>query len=187
MFDFASTLLGIGQDSITWWQMLLRAVVVYSLALAMIRIGDKRFLGKNTAFDVILGVVLGSVVSRAITNSSPFIPTLVAAVTLVALHWSFGWISFRWGWFGTLIKGNTRTLVQDGEIQWDAMRKSHMSEDDLLSALRSNARVDGPDDVRQARLERSGSISILTEDRAPRIVSIDVRDGVQTVRVELAP
>lgn len=100
MFDIASSLLGIGQDSITWWQMLLRAVVVYILALAMVRLGDKRFLGKNTAFDVILGVVLGSVVSRAITNSSPFVPTLIAAVTLVALHWSFAWISFAGGGSG---------------------------------------------------------------------------------------
>ena len=53
-------------------------MVIYVAAVLMVRVGEKRFLGKNTVFDVILGIVLGSVVSRAVTGFSPFFTKLVA-------------------------------------------------------------------------------------------------------------
>lgn len=181
-----SSILGLDQSSLTWWQMMLRASIVYVAAIAMVRLGEKRFLGKNTAFDVILGIVLGSVVSRAITGGSPFAPIIVAGFTLVALHWIFAFLSFRFDRFGTLVKGSSRTLVEDGEIRWDEMRSSHVSREDLLGALRRNGPVEGPERVREARLERNGEVSVFRMQSEPRVVTIDVREGIQTVRIELA-
>jgi hypothetical protein len=59
--------------------MALRAVVVYVVTVIIVRLGKKRFMGKGTAFDVILGIMLGSIVSRAITGNAPFFPALAAA------------------------------------------------------------------------------------------------------------
>lgn len=136
--------------------MVIRAAIVYVSALLMLRAGEKRFLGKNTAFDVILGIIFGSVVSRAITGSTAFLPTLAAGLVLVLLHWLFSVISFHSDWFGTPVKGNPRVLVEKGDIRWDAMRKSHISEKDLMSVLRSHANVENLHEVKQGRLERSG-------------------------------
>ncbi len=102
---------------LTAWQMALRALIVYIAALAMVRLSDKRFIGKNTAFDVILGIVFGSVVSRAVTGNAPFFQTLVAGLVLVSLHWLFAACAFHSDFFGTLIKGHERTLVEDGKVQ----------------------------------------------------------------------
>jgi uncharacterized membrane protein YcaP (DUF421 family) len=118
--------------------MLARAVVVYVATIFLVRLGEKRFLGKSTAFDVILGIILGSVVSRAINSRTEFFPTLAAGFFLVALHWTFAVIAFRSDRLRTLVKGRTRKLVDDGHIRWDEMRKSHISADDLLGALRLN-------------------------------------------------
>lgn len=175
--------LGTDADSLATWQMALRAVLVYGAALAMVRLGEKRFLGKNTAFDVILGIILGSVVSRAVNSTDAILPTVVAGFVLVGLHWLAAVIAFHSDSLGSLFKGHPRILVEDGEIQWDAMRKSHMSERDLRAALRSNARLDDPGEVKIARLERSGEISVLKRDQAPRVVEVSVAEGVQTVRI----
>ncbi len=154
-------LLGLDAVELTIWHMVVRAVVVYLSALFMVRIGEKRFFGKNTAFDIILGIIFGSVVSRAITGSSEFFPTLVAGLTLILLHWLFAALSFNFNWFGSFVKGNSRLLVKDGEILWEAMRKSHISEEDLMSALRLHGNVEELDEVKEARLERSGDISVI--------------------------
>jgi len=154
-------ILGLDVDELTIWHMVIRAVVVYMSALLMVRIGEKRFLGKYTAFDVILGIIFGSIVSRAVTGSSEFFPTLAAGLTLVLLHWLFATLSFHFDWFGTFVKGNSKILVKDGKILWDAMRSSHISEKDLMGALRSQANVDKLDEVKEARLERSGDISVI--------------------------
>jgi uncharacterized membrane protein YcaP (DUF421 family) len=76
-------------------------------------------------------------------------------------------------------------LVRDGEILEDALRASYISERDLRAALRSEARVDRPDEVKEARLERSGDISVLRRARAPRVLEVAVEAGVQTVRIRL--
>ncbi len=142
-------------------QMSLRAVIVFIAAIIMIRIGDERFMGRNRALDVMLGIVFGSVVSRAITGNSPFFPTLGASLVLVLLHWFMSFIAFRSDKFGDLVKGYKRLLIRDGEVQWENMKKSHTTENDLQEALRSNGHQPDIDRVESAHLERNGDISII--------------------------
>jgi uncharacterized membrane protein YcaP (DUF421 family) len=156
--------LGLDEDELGIRHMVVRAIVVFAIAVVIVRLGEKRFISENTAFDVILGVMLGSVVSRAITGQSPFIPTLCAAFMLVGLHWLLAQIAFRSDRFGTLIKGNTRVLIRDGEVDWDAMSRSNLSQDDLLGALRLQASLSDWDMVREARPERNGQISVIRKD-----------------------
>jgi uncharacterized membrane protein YcaP (DUF421 family) len=178
-------ILGLNAESLGVGHMLARSVVVYVAAIVMVRIGEKRFLGKSTAFDVILGIILGSVVSRAINSSPQFFPTLAAGFFLVALHWSFAALAFRSDRLGTLVKGSTRTLVVDGEIRWDEMRGSHISKNDLEGALRLNGSTEEISGVEKAYLERNGDISVIKQKRNPRIIEVSVQAGVQTIRIEV--
>lgn len=176
----------LGSGDPNWWQAIVRAIVVYAAALVMVRVGEKRALGKNTALDVVVAVMLGSVVSRGITSVGLAVGLLGGAM-LVFLHWLLSVVTFRSDRLGTLLKGSPRVLVKDGEIDWQAMKESHISRDDLLAALRAESQVDDVDEVRVARLERSGQISAIQQDREkePRVISVDVEPGVQTVRIVL--
>lgn len=176
--------LGLDQVELSWWQMAVRAIVVYLAAILMLRLGEKRFMGKNTAFDVILGIVLGSVISRAITGNAPFFPTLGAGFVLVGMHWIMAATAFHADRFGTIIKGSDRLLVDKGKILWEQMRKSHISEKDLISALRLTGKND-LSEVESARFERSGDITFVTKEKDPRVINVDVNEGVKTVRIEI--
>jgi uncharacterized membrane protein YcaP (DUF421 family) len=184
--DALQVLLGLWLDEkeINVWQMALRAIVVYGVTLLIVRLGKKRFMGRATAFDVILGIMLGSIASRAVTGNTPFFPALAAAATLVAMHWLLTLIAVRWHGFGTVVKGHPRLLVKDGEIDWETMRRTHITEHDLEEDLRGKSMSDVRQ-VAEARLERSGQVSILKAKREPKVVEIAVADGVQTVRLEL--
>jgi uncharacterized membrane protein YcaP (DUF421 family) len=155
--------LGLETKDINVWQMSLRAVVVFMLAIAMLRIGDKRFMGKSTAFDVMLGIVFGSMVSRAITGNAPFMPTLVASLVLILLHWTLAAIAFRSSGVGALVKGHDQLLVRDGQLQEDTLRKTHITEHDLQEALRSNGEAPDLSRIEAAHLERNGDISIISK------------------------
>ncbi|SDR70415.1 Protein of unknown function [Halopseudomonas xinjiangensis] len=158
------SLLGLDADQLNAWQMSLRAALVYVIGVAMVRLGDQRFIGKYSAFDVIMAIMIGSVLSRAITNPEDFFPKLAAAVVLVVMHYAFAALAFHTTWFGSLIKGKASKLVIDGEIQWDAMRRAYISEKDLKGALRENAGVNDVSKVKEARLERSGNIIAILKD-----------------------
>jgi uncharacterized membrane protein YcaP (DUF421 family) len=164
MVEFLDTLLGIGSDSLTWWQMAVRAIVVFIAALLIMRIGNKRIFGKHTAFDIVLGIIYGSVLSRAITGNSPFWPTLAAALTLVLLHRFFAFLAYNTsGFFGPFIKGSPVCLIKDGKVQEDELKKHSLTENDLHEALRIGGVTDAKD-VAYGCLERSGDISIVKKD-----------------------
>lgn len=141
--------------------MVARVVIVFVLSILFIRIGNKRFMGRNTALDVMLGIVYGSVMSRAITGNAPFVPTVVAGMALVMMHWLLAWLAFSNDGIGAVIKGRSRMLVKKGEILWDEMKKSHISRRDLQEAIRHAGMPTNLDAVHEARLERDGKISVI--------------------------
>ena len=70
-------ILGIGLEpkDLTILQVCLRGVLVFFVAIVMVRMGDKRFLARMTAFDAILGFILASMLARAINGSAPLLPS----------------------------------------------------------------------------------------------------------------
>jgi uncharacterized membrane protein YcaP (DUF421 family) len=184
--SYLGAALGLGLDAkeLGAAHMALRAVVVYAVTLVFVRLAKKRFMGHATAFDVILGIMLGAIVSRAITGNAPFLPALAAGATLIAFHWVLSWASFRSHGFGNLVKGEARLLIRDGRPEREAMRRAHITEHDLDEDLRAEG-LDDRGRVKEARLERSGKVSVVKRAE-PRVVEVRVEAGVQVVRVELA-
>jgi uncharacterized membrane protein YcaP (DUF421 family) len=141
--------------------MSLRAFVVFVVGVAIVRLGSRRFLGQSTAFDLLLAVVLGSVLSRTINGGAEFGPTLVACATLVGIHWLFAALAFRSHRVGLFVKGRERFLVRDGVVDWPEMERCKISKRDLLAAMRLRAGTEEISRVRIACLERNGEISVV--------------------------
>jgi uncharacterized membrane protein YcaP (DUF421 family) len=178
--------LGLDEDRLTAWQMGLRALVIYIIGLAMVRIGGGwRLFGQHAAFDVVLGIIFGSILSRAVNGSAPFFETLGSGIVLIVIHSIFAAIAFRSHTFGNLVKGRTQIVVKDGEFQRDTMARNWISERDIQAAIRTKYKIDDIEQIAVARLERSGDISGIERTTAPKVIEVNVADGVQTVRIEL--
>src|SRR3712207_4541978 len=136
--DLFRSLLGLGLDgdNLGALQMGVRATLVYVVTVAIVRLGKKRFLGSATAFDMILGIMLGSIVSRAITGNAPLVPALAAAAALITLHSALSAVAYRWHRFGEAIKGHARVIVRDGRKDETEMRAAHLTERDLEEDFR---------------------------------------------------
>ncbi len=177
---------GIGMNEInpvmSTWQMIPRVIVVYLVALLLIRIGKRRFLGGYTTFDILLGFVVGSIMSRTISGAVTLVNMIFIVATLVGIHWIIAVITYYFD-TGNTIKSSERQLLKDGKIDEDAMRKSKLGENDLLQALRQKANVESPDKIKSAYLERDGSITVIPKSVEPRVVEVDVKEGVQHVKI----
>lgn len=162
LYDLWERALGIGLEAkdLSATQMALRAALIYVVTLAFIRLAKKRFLAGASAFDVVVGIIIGSIASRTITGNSPLLPSTAAIAAIVAMHWLFSALAVRSHGFGKLIKGNSRTLVQDGQVDEETLRAAHMSRRDLDEALRQQGVAD-VQQVKEAHLERDGSISVI--------------------------
>lgn len=168
IIETINTIFGIGvsPENVTAWQIMLRAAITYIFTLVFVRIGEKRVIGTHTAFDFILGIMLGSLVSQAITGAAPLFRSLAGAFTLVVLHYLAAVIIFRSEKLGDLITGRVHRLVKNGEIQWDAMQNSHITKVDLRAAMRRHASHEDLDNIQDAYLERNGDISVILRPSA---------------------
>jgi uncharacterized membrane protein YcaP (DUF421 family) len=158
-------LLGLHTDpaNLTFLQMSGRGVVVFLWGIFIVRLGDRRLLGRNAGFDVLLVVVLGSVLSRGVNGQSAFFPTLGVSGVLVLLHHSLAWIAARSDAASRALKGTPRTLVSNGRLRHGEMRRSKITADDLEENLRLNGNASNVAAVREARLERNGNISVVLD------------------------
>jgi uncharacterized membrane protein YcaP (DUF421 family) len=145
-------------------QVAARAIAIYVIGLAIVRLGKSRLISRATALDVILGFILGSLLSRAITGHASLSGTTVASAALVAAHWSFTALGFHFHWFGTLIKGHAVPVIENGQVRQENLRSSHISTADLLGELRLQG-VDRIEDVKRAYKERNGEVSVIKNEQ----------------------
>ena len=139
----------------------LRGFVIFVIGLALVRIGDRRSLAQKTAFDAIFIVLIGSMLSRAINGTAPFFVTIAGGVALMIVHRICAFGACKSHWFGKLIKGQPITVVRNGEVDWQQLKRALVSKHDFEEDLRLDGKTDDVSTIQLARLERSGDISFI--------------------------
>src|SRR6201747_1291859 len=95
-------------------QMSCRGIVMFFIALALIRISGRRSFGVRSPLDNIITISLGAVMSRAIVGASNFVPVVVCCFVIVLLHRFIGWLIANSKAFGRLVEGKKILLFEDG-------------------------------------------------------------------------
>jgi uncharacterized membrane protein YcaP (DUF421 family) len=151
---------GEGKD-LSALQMSARALVVYILALIFIRISGRRTFGKKSSFDTTITIILGAVLSRAITGASAFIPTIACSLLLVLIHRFVAWMVTYNKAVGKILKGERRSLYKNDRIEETNLRKALMTYDDLMSDVRLKTNEDSLDNIEEIHMESSGELSVI--------------------------
>ena len=152
-----------GPHTISTGAMCMRAVVVFFVALGLLRVVGTRAFGSNTPFDVVLKIILGAVLSRAVVAASPFFATLMASAVFVSLHRLLAIAAYHSDFVGRIIKGEPKILAQHGQLLPDQLRQTHISEKDLHEGLRDAANIDSLAEAATVRLERNGKITVIKQ------------------------
>lgn len=178
-------LIGTGEKiaDLTLIQTITRTIIVYSIALLVIRLAKRRFMGNFSAFDILMGFVVGSILSRIITGREHILHGFLAITTIVVLHYLIAHLTFHFKGLSNLIKNDERQLIKDGKLDSNAMKLSKLGENDLRQALRQKGGVLDVKNVECAFLERDGTITVIPKKAEPKVVEVEVKEGVQTVKI----
>lgn len=160
MHNLIYNLFGDG-DQLNSLQMGARAFIMFFVTLIFIRIGGLRAFGQQSAFDNVIVIMLGAILSRAVVGASPFFSVIIAGLVLVLVHRILARLSLYSTTISHLVKSDSSSLFKDGIFNEKNMRKCEVSRGDLLTGLRHNANVDSFDAVREIFMERNGHISIV--------------------------
>jgi uncharacterized membrane protein YcaP (DUF421 family) len=157
-------------DDLTISHMIVRSAIVFLIGIVIIRIGKRRIFSAGTPLDLLMSIIIGSVLSRAINGNARFTESIVATVTLVALHWLISTVTYHSTRFNKIVNGEPRYLIEDGELHRSALRAAKISDADLQEALHLSG-YESPEQISHAWLERNGEISFIERDQKSKIES----------------
>ena len=160
MMDTISLLFGQGR-TLDPLQMGIRSIVVFLVALVLIRISGRRSFGQRSPFDSVVVILLGATLSRAIVGASPFVATVVASFVIVACHRLLAWACMRSPALERLVGGVEREVFSNGAFNAREMDTALITPTDVQESVRQKTGSRSMDNVAAAILERNGEVSVI--------------------------
>jgi uncharacterized membrane protein YcaP (DUF421 family) len=153
--------------SVSYYELMLRGLVVYAFLVAALRMGGRRELAQMTSFDLILLLILSNAVQNSINaGDNSLVGGLVSAATLLAINRAVGWAVYLSPWFEKLMVGRPIRVVTDGKVHVGALRSERLTLPELRSALRKQG-IEGISECKRVILEPDGTLTAVRKGQEP--------------------
>jgi uncharacterized membrane protein YcaP (DUF421 family) len=147
-----------------WVLLIIRSIAVYLFLMVALRLAGRRELGQMTTFDLILLLILSNAVQNSINAGDNSLGGgFVSAVTLLALNWVVGFLTYRVPFLERLIIGRPICIVKDGRVYKRALRREQITLEELRSALRKQ-NIMRISDCKKVVLEPDGTLTAQRSD-----------------------
>ncbi|MBD5092473.1 MAG: DUF421 domain-containing protein, partial [Clostridiales bacterium] len=148
-----------GIKPIFW--VLINAFVSFIYLFIISKILGKKQIAQLEFIDYAVGISLGSIAAEMATDTeTPFYYYLISMTIFLALALLIAVFGRKNTFLKRLLKGKPSTLIYEGKIQYDELKKCNIDVNDLLSMLREKNYFD-INDVAYAIFEPSGELSVL--------------------------
>lgn len=151
---------------VAWWELVLRAVIVYFVVMLMLRVSGKRAVGQFTPFDMVLLILIGNAVQNGMNGGDNSLPAaLLLCGVLVTLNYTMAYLSSRNRKLHELVEGVPVLLARNGQVFDAVLKRENVSREDFDEALRQaeNGRCE---EIDYAMLESNGKISFVMKDKS---------------------
>ena len=142
-----------------WWELVLRAVIIYGVLMVMVKLSGRRTVGQFTPFDLLVVMLLSEAVSSSLSGGEEsVIGGVISAGTLVLLNIGAAWLTSRSEKASDVLDGRPVLLARDGQLYDSALKHCKLSRGEFEQALREHDCTQA--DVATAFLEADGTITI---------------------------
>lgn len=165
--------------------LIFRTLLIYLCVLFVMRLMGKRQLGELQPEELVSTMLISNLASISIESEEvPITASLVPLFLIALLELLSSVLSFYSQSFSNLVAGRPKTVIQNGQIDQQALRMLRLSAADLLEALRAKDIYD-PRDVSYAIVETNGTLSVaLKPSREPATLS-DLGIAVQRAQATI--
>ena len=142
-------------------EVMLRGTIMYLALFAILRFIGRRQAGHFGPADLLVIVLIADAAQNGLGKDYQSVTEgIVLVLTIVAWEYLLDWLAWRFPPLRSYLKPPALTLIKDGRVLRDAMRKEMISEDELKAQLREQGAEDVAA-VKLARLEGDGRLSVL--------------------------
>lgn len=147
-------------------EVVFRAAVIYVFTQVLFRVTGRKEFARWGPSDIVL-LFLISVAARTsiVAEDASLTTAMIALATIIGLDWLLSLVTARSERAASLLEGDPRPLIRDGVLQRPEMRRTRISERQLLAQIREHGR-ESLAQVKDAFLERDGRISLVFREQA---------------------
>ena len=147
--------------AVAWWELIVRAAVVYVFLLILLRLTGKRQVGQLAPFDLVLLLVLSNAVQNSMNaGDNSLVGGLISAATLILINYGVALATWRSKKLEKLIEGKPQILIHNGKLFEDVVAKARLTHHEINAALRLGG-CTCVEEVHATILENNGTISIV--------------------------
>lgn len=157
----------------------LRAVILYSVLLIVMRLMGKRQIGEMQPFEFIITLLIAELACIPMTDVSiPLSYGIVSMLAIFILHQIMSLVERLGNGAKLILSGKPSLVVSPNGIDLKELKKNNMDIADLAEALRALGYF-GFDDVEYAIFESNGKLSAIKsqKENPPSLPLIIINDG----------
>jgi uncharacterized membrane protein YcaP (DUF421 family) len=142
-------------------EMIARGTLMYLGLFMVLRFMARRHAGHFGPADLLVIVLIADAAQNGLGKEYQSVTEgLVLVMTIVAWEYLIDWLTYRFPALRPILRPPALTVVRDGRVVEEAMRKEMLSIDELTSQLRQQ-QIEDVTEVKLATLEGDGRLSVL--------------------------
>lgn len=147
-------------------EIILRGTLMYLSLFVILRFMGRRQAGHFGPADLLVIVLIADAAQNGLGKEYQSVTEgLVLVMTIVAWEYLIDWLTYRFPVLRSVLRPPSLTLVEDGRIVEEAMRKEMLSIDELASQLRQQ-QVEDIAQVKLAKFKGDGRLSVIRREGA---------------------
>lgn len=153
----------------------LRAVILYLVSVAAMRLMGKRQLGQLQPYELVLALLIADLAASPMENlGTPLMYGIAPILALVAVHGALSLLSGRYIWARRLLCGGPSVLMRGGKVQYQEMKRLNYSLSDLAEAVRGQGYISLAE-VDTAILETNGAMNVFPKKEEAPVTAGDLK------------
>lgn len=153
-----------------------RTLLLYGLVILVMRLMGKRQIGQLQPYELVVAIMISDLASVPMQNTGlPLTSGIIPILTILAAQIGISLLLFRSNKARRIISGSPITMIKEGKILEENLKKEIFNLNDLLEAVRIAGYAD-LSQVKEATLETNGELTVYGYDIGPVPVNL-ILDG----------
>ena len=146
--------------TVNWWELIIRAVLIYAALLLALRAFGKREVGQFTLYDLVFILLVANALQPAITGPDTTVGGgIILIAALVGMNALVSRLD-RMPRFHNLFAAAPAVIIKDGKYLTDVMKREGVTQEECEMAIREHGYTEVKD-ITLGVLEPDGTISIV--------------------------
>jgi uncharacterized membrane protein YcaP (DUF421 family) len=151
-----------------------RISVMYLYAVALVRISGKQSLGQLSPMDFVVTLIIGDLFDDVFWAEVPLLQGMVGFATIILVHILVTYVSSHSTFIHQLVSSPARLLIENGNLVQENLNREWVRPETVQFELRLKGEEHFRD-VKEARLEPKGKVSVLYTQASKPVQKKDLR------------